>query len=367
LRVKHRTVIFTAFIMILLAFGGAAFIYFRSAGFQKSVRAALTARIQQATGLRVTMAHFSLDMLRSRFSVSGLELNSPKGLSLTVAEASGSFRLAALWRPKIELGELSLVRLHMTIVPQPGGGPWNMGPVIRRSLALAARKAVVTDSWVEYNNRRIPLDLVLEALECDIQYRPDPQRYIALVSYRNSPLLWQGRKFVYDLDAHLEVLPTGLEIVEFKLREDKSHFTGSGSLKPWDSPTLQVRAVGDLAGEDAVLLTPALADARGAVNVITDIFVNGRTYHLVGRFQGEAVSYRTTVAHSMTGQFDIANDLLQLRNVNGRVGEGTFQLEGDIQLKPSNKPPNHIKLAAQDVMIRDGSGLLEHCGCGRCA
>jgi hypothetical protein len=234
-----------------------------------------------------------------------------------------------------------------------------MEPVIRRSLAVAARKAIVKDSWVEYNNRHIPLDLVLDALECDIQYRPNPQRYVAQVSYRNSPLFWQGRKFVYDLSAHLEVLPTGLEIVEFKLREDKSNFTGSGSLKPWDAPTLQVRVVGTLAGEDAVLLTPALADARGAVNVITDIYVNGRTYHLGGKFQAETVSYRTSVAHSMTGLFEIASDLLELRDVRGRVGEGAFQLEGDIQLKPTNKPPNHIKIAAQNVVIRDGSGLLD--------
>ena len=140
------------------------------------------------------------------------------------------FTTAALWRPKIELGELNLLRLHMTIQPQPGGKPWSLEPVIRKSLSVAARKARVIDGWVEYDNRRIPLDLVLDTLECSIAYRDDPQRYDVQVSYRNSPLLWSGRKFVYDLDAHLNVLPTGLQIVDFKLREDKSTFSGGGSL-----------------------------------------------------------------------------------------------------------------------------------------
>ena len=356
---RPRSILLTAFGLVLLAFAGATLTYLRSARFQERVRSELTARIRQATGLNVTMDQFSLDVLRGRFSVSKLEVNSTKGLSLAVDEASGSFRLAALWRPKIELGELNLLRLHMTIVPQPGGGPWNIEPVIRRSLSVAARKATVRDSWVEYNNRRIALDLVLDALECDIAYRTDPQRYDVQVSYRNSPLLALGRKFVYDLDARLNVLPTGLQIVDFKLREDKSTFSGSGSLSPWNSPALAVHATGTLNGEDAVLLTPALKDARGEVNVVTDIRVNGREYHLGGKFQGETVSYRTSFAHSMTGSFEVERDVLRLREVQGRVGEGNFQLEGEVQLKSSNKPPNHIKVAAHNVMVRDGSGLID--------
>jgi hypothetical protein len=359
MKLRARTVVLTATGFVLLALGGAGMIYLRTDRFQAAVRAVLTERIRKATGLLVTMDQMSLDILWGRFSVTRLVLNSPKGLSLSVEEATGSFRLATLWRPKIELGALNLTRLHMTIRPQPGGAPWNMEPVIRTSLAVAARQAVVKDSWVEYDNRRIPLDLVLESLNCDIAYQPDPQRYEVQVSYRNSPLRWLGRNFVYDLDAHLRVLPTGLDIVEFKMRQNKSRFTGSGSLRPWKSPVLQVRTKGSLDGEDAFLLTPALQDARGGVNAIMDVRVNGREYYLGGSFEGESVSFRTSAAHSLTGRFDVQNDLLRLKDVRGRVGDGEFRLEGDIQLRASNRPPNHIKVVASNVAIRHGSGLMD--------
>lgn len=359
MRLKPHPVLLTAVGLVLLACAGAGITYLRSNRFQEWVRATLTARIQQATGLHVTMSRLSLDVLRGRFTVTRLEVKSAKGLNLAVAEASGSFRLATFWRPRIELSELNLDRLRMSIVPQPGGGPWSMEPIIRRSLSVAARRARVKDSWVEYDNRRIPLDLVLDGLECNIQYHPDPQRYAVEVSYRNSPLLWLGRRFVYDLNARLNVMPTGLEIVEFKVREDRSTFQGSGSLRPWKSPVLQVRLSGILAGEDAVLITPALKDARGQVNVIMDINVDGRQYHLGGKFQADALSYRTSTAHEMTGLFDIRSDVLQLKDVRGRLGEGSFELEGEVQLKASNPQPNHLRISAHDVRILDGSGLMD--------
>lgn len=359
MRLRPRNIIPVAASMVLLAFAGAVITYLRSDRFQERVRAALIARVQQATGLRLALDQFSLDILRGSFSVTRLELRSTKGFALAVDEVSGSFRLAALWRPKIELGELNLVRLHMSIVPQPGGAPWSFEPVIRRALSVAARQVTIRDSWVEYNNRRIPLDLVLDGLDCSIQYRPDPQRYEVQLAYKNSPLFWLARKFVYDLDAHLNLLPTGLEIVEFKLREDKSNFSGSGNLNNWSSPALQVRVAGTLDGEDAILITPDIKDARGKITAIFDLHVDAHEYHLAGKFMGDTLRYRTSVTHALTGLFDIKNDVLLLKDVRGRVGDGSFKLDGVMQLKASNKTPDQIKISAQKIVIRDCSGLLD--------
>src|SRR5512135_2720453 len=135
---RPRTILLTATGLVALAFAGAVLTYLRSARFQERMRSEMTTRIQQATGLHVTMDRFVFDILRGRFSVTKFELRSTKGLSLSIDEVSGSFRLAALWRPKIELGELNLLRLHMTIQPQPGGKPWSLEPVIRKSLSVAA-------------------------------------------------------------------------------------------------------------------------------------------------------------------------------------------------------------------------------------
>jgi autotransporter translocation and assembly factor TamB len=354
----RRILIAVPVAVFLCAFVGAAF-YFRTAAFQARARAVLMARIEQSTGLRLSLGRFSIDVLRGTFSLSNLELKSKKTFAFSADQISGSFRITTLWRPKFELGELNLVRPHISITPQPGGAPWSIEPIMRRSLDVAARKTTLRDGWVQYNNRRIQLNLDLEGLDCGFQYRPDPQSYLVHLAYKNGSLLWSNRKFVYDLDAVLAVFRTGLEIIEFKLREDKSRFNGNGTLMPWNSPILNIHAVGALAGEDAVLLTPDLKEARGEVNVNCDLRVDGHDYRLNGSFRGKEISYRTSAAQNVSGLFDVQKDVLSLSNVQGHVGEGTFQLKGDVQLKASNKPPNHLDISAQGVLIKDGSGILD--------
>ena len=199
---KAGKIIIVAVALLLIILAGVGIHYLRSPRFQERARAAVIARIEQATGLIVGVDGFELDLLRGRFLLRRLALRSREEagtrFELTVDEVSGTIRLAALWRPKIDLNELNLVRLHLSIVPQPGGPPWKLEPVIRRSLSVAARKATVRDSWAEYDNRRIPLDLTLTALDCDIQYQPNPQSYAVQLAYRNSPLLWSGRNLVHD-------------------------------------------------------------------------------------------------------------------------------------------------------------------------
>jgi translocation and assembly module TamB len=336
----------------------ASVLYLRSARFQEQARSAITARIEQSTGLRLSMSRFSLDVLRGTFSITRPDLKSRKSFAFSADEISGSFRLTTLWRPKFELSELYLLRPHISIRPQPGGKPFSIEPVMRRAIQVAARKATIRNGWVEYDNRRIALDLVLEGLECDIQYRPSPQSYAVRLAYRNSTLLWAGRKFVYDLDARLNVLPGGLEIAEFKLRENKSRFSGRGSLSPWTSPALKIRAAGDLAGEDAVLITPDLKEARGTVTTVLDLFADARNYHLWGKFQSDSVRYRTSEARSLTGLFDVQKDVFSLTDVRGKVGDGDFQLAGELQLKPHGRAANHLKISAQKVAIRDGDGII---------
>ena len=48
-----------------------------------------------------------------------------------------------------------------------------------------------------------------------------------------------------------------------------------------------------------------------------------------------------------------------LREVRGRVGDGSFRVEGAVQLKPSIPAPHHIRISAHDIVIRDASGILD--------
>ena len=161
------------------------------------------------------------------------------------------------------------------------------------------------------------------------------------------------------MTASVNLLPTGLEIVSYDLREHKSRFQGGGRLNGWRSPKLEITTVGTFAGEDMPLITPDIKDARGKVSVIGDLRWDGRGFHMAGRFAAETLHYRQTTAQALRGLFEIKDDVLLLRGVNGRMGDGGFQVDGAIQLKDKGTPPHHIKISAKDIVLRDASGLLD--------
>jgi len=360
---KARNKVLLILALLFLAAVAGAILYLQSERFQARVGAALITRIEQATGLRTGMDRFTLDLFRGRFSIKNLTLRSRdesgSRLNVTADEISGSLRLAALWRPRIELNELNLQRPHLAIAPEPGGSPWNLQPIISQALGFAARKVTITDGWVDLNYRHIPLNMVMDALNCDIRYRPNPVSYEVQLEYKNSPLDWLGRRFVYDLRTQFRLLASGLEIDSYEFREDKSHFSGNGSVKDWDAPTLQVSINGTLAHGLVILLAPGLRESRGDVLVNGDLRVDNNGYRLGGRLRVDALGYRQTAARAVTGQFEIKADVLSLREVNGRMGSGSFRIDGDIQLRGENVPPHHLNISAKNVALRDTSGILD--------
>ncbi len=360
---KARRVILIAAAVILLMLAWLGISYLRSPAFKEKIMAALVQRIEQATGLQVKLGRFSLNVFRGRFAVDALELRSLKEsgsrLELDVGEITGSLRLTSLWRPKIDLTELNLIRPRMRILPAPGGGPTRLGAIMRKSLDVAAGKATIQDGWVEWNNRRIPLNLVMDALNCSIAYQPDPQSYAVQISYRNSPLQWGERRFVYDLDASVNLLATGLEINSFALREGRSRFAGGGALNDWDAPALQISTSGTFSRDEYSILTPALKEAHGDIAVNCDLGWDARGFHASGKFRTDAAYYRQTVGRALRGSFEIQDNRLFLRDVDGRLGGGSFQVAGVVPLTRADPEFNHFQISANNVPLRDAASVLE--------
>ncbi len=73
----------------------------------------------------------------------------------------------------------------------------------------------------------------------------------------------------------------------------------------------------------------------------------------------ETVHYRQSVARALRGTYEIKDGVLLLGETNGRMGDGTFRVDGAIQLKGAKAPPHHIRISAQNVALRDASGLME--------
>ncbi len=360
---KARKIVLAAAILISLALLAAGISYLRSERFQARARAAIIARIEQSTGLSVGLERFSLNVLRGRFLITRLELKPRQEggsrFHLAVDEVSGSIRLSALWRPKIDLAELNLIRPKLTIVQAPGVPPTPMEPIITGALVVAARKATIQDGWVELNYRHIPLDLAMDSLDCSIQYRARPESYSVNVAYKNSPLLWPPRRFVYDLRAAVEILPSGMHIDSFEIREGSTLLKGVGVMSGWDKPMLRFHVEGTLGSGELALLTPDLKDARGDAALEAECELDTSGFRSTGQFKVPKAGYRQSVAHDIAGLFEIKDEVLWLRGVHGRIGGGTFQAEGSVQLRESAPKPNHVELSGKDIVIRDTSGLLD--------
>ncbi len=350
----------------LLAALSSVFWYVRSGRFDEYVRAALISRVENATGMTCTLGKLDLDLLHGGFRVSGIALR-PRGtepgpLRVDIDEVNGRVSISSVWHFSLHLAELNIVRPRVELVSVRSGGGWSPEGVLeslRMSLDLAAGKILLTDGWAQIDNRRIPLNLSLDDVICEIHYVVRPQHYAIRLAYHHSRLLYEGRDIRYDLDTRVNLSMEGVEVESFQLQRGKSQLYGDGWMRDWASPVLLLHATGSLDGSDLVLFSSDLREARGSIKVATNFRVDAAGLRLDGKFSLQSGGFRQANMSSFAGSFEIRNDVLSLNSVSGKIGGGALQANGEIQLWEANKAPNRMVLSAKGIPLREASYVLD--------
>jgi hypothetical protein len=363
---KIRRKVLITLLPLLLACGGLGIWYVRSDLFQKFVRASLVSRIEKATGLKCGIEHLEFDIFRGRFRIAGFSLsprNAVPGLfNVTVEEARATLSISSFWHLRIRLAELSVTRPRVELIPGQGtSSSWNPEEFLTNlkvSLRLEAAKVEVRDGWFRANERSSPFQVSLDGLDCEIRYSKKLPSYSIRLRYGRSRIFWEERDFVHGLDLNADVSMQGVSIDFYSFQRGATVLTGSGSMKNWNSPVLQIHAAGNLDARDLRLATPSLYEGRGTIAVIADLRSDKDGIHSTGKFTARSGGYRKMAYKNVSGTYEIRDDVLHLRNVSGKIAEGNFQVDAEIQLREANKDPNRVFIKTKNVPVIDAGRLL---------
>jgi autotransporter translocation and assembly factor TamB len=361
--VKMRWALGIAFIVLLAGACLAAW-YLNTGAFQETARSMLISRIEKATGMRARIDRAAFDIFRGRFEIDGLELTPPasaSGLSTLRAEKiRAALSVSSFWRLRVRLDELYILRPQVELVAGGGSG-WNPEETLKTvklSLRLEAAKVLVSEGRFRINEYTAPFHLQLEDLDCEIRYSDRLPSYRIRLDYKRSRIYYRRRDIVHDLAAQADLSAQGIEIESFDFRHGRSRLQGHASVRGWNAPVLLVHAAGTVGAEDLVLAHPSLKEGDGTIQIETDLRRDAKGIHAEGRFSASRGGYRRMNFRDLSGDYEIAEDVLHFREVTGRIGKGRFRVRGDIQLREKSPSGHRVDIEATGVPLLEAGRVL---------
>jgi hypothetical protein len=320
----------------------------------------IAAQIEKASGMLCGMGRFEIHPFTGRFAVNGFSLNPHPGkeetFSLQIDEISGSLNVTSLWRPKIQLNELNLIRPQIKLSSAQEGGAWNPEPllkILRFSLGFGVGKIVLNNGTLQVNNRSTPFDLSARDFQCEMHYSKDPSSYKVHIAYKEGSFFIQHQRLVYDLDVHTSLTLGGLDIESFELARHRTVLKGKGALTSWSSPVLNLYAEGTVNAEEMMPLAKDLNEAAGDFTVKLEFRLGGGGLYTAGTFQAETCSYRDVPINSFRGTFKFQENIFSIGDAHGQIGDGRFLANGAFELDQKSKVLHHFDISVDKVSLKN--------------
>ncbi len=239
----------------------AAFVVVQSGWFHEYVRKQIVAGIEDATGGRAELGRFSFRGSTLTAQISPLVLHGMEGPGepplLSIESVSLSLRILSFAERKIDLSSIHVEKPRVRLViysdgsdnlptprPHPGSKVW-----AEDMLTLAVRQYDVSDGLVEFDERRIPLNLHGESLALKMVYDPKTVTYRGEVGSQHIRALINGlapievsgsAKFI------LEGSRTVFSALHVETREARADLTGTLENRRFPHGSFKVKATSPL-------------------------------------------------------------------------------------------------------------------------
>lgn len=248
---------------LLMACGAAALLVVRSAWFREQVRQRIVADIEKATGGRVELGSFNFDWTHLVATAAPLVLHGKEAAGepplLRVPSVALGLRIVSIFERKIDLASLRVERpeVHINLYAD---GSTNVLLRTRTSWAgdlldFAVRRYEIVDGLVEFDARKIPLNLRGENLQLRMTYEPVEPRYRGTLSSRRVRVASPGVRPV-DLDASLDFAFSrfSMEIPRMRLGTGGARFDLAGAIQDIRTPRGAFTLKANVPVRDAVSL-----------------------------------------------------------------------------------------------------------------
>ncbi len=361
--IKASPWVLMAFLLATAALGGW---FLQTDRFQEMVREIFISRIEAATGMECRIDRVQCRVFRGRIRVEGFSL-SPRvpasGLvNLKIDSMDAGVSVSSIWRLRMRLSDLSIANPQVEVISGGAASSWNPEEMLRSlklSLRLEAAKVQVQQGTIKINEQTEPFNFSLKNLDCEIRYSKERPSYKIRLAYEKGRVFWEERDIVHDLSVNADLSVQGVDLEFFKFRYRNSLLTGTGSFRDWASPQLQIHAAGLYDAKDLSLAHPSINEGHGAIGVTAEIRCGRDGVKVKGNFSVRAGGYRGMDLHNVAGRFEIGQDVLYLRDVSGKIAQGSFQIRSDIQLREANQDPNRVVVRSKGVPIVQVGRLLD--------
>jgi hypothetical protein len=384
MKLRHKILIPSLPLMLLIGCVAGGILYLRSNSFQEFVRKSLVSRLENATGLHCSIESLQLDIFRGKFAISGLVL-SPRTVStglasLNVPQVRATISVSSFWHLRVRLSELRILSPRVELVSGRGESTWDPEEILKDlklSLRLEASKATVEQGWLKINDHAAPFHLSVDGLDCEVRYAKKIPSYKVRLEYARSQIFWEQRDIIHGLKLQADVSLQGVEIESFEFRRPgtpasgrqgakaialpatNTLLTGNGSMDNWKAPVLLLHVKGVLDARDLILTAPSLYEGRGHIMVTADLRNDKDGISAKGTFASPVGAYRKMGFSNLAGTFDIEKDVLHLRNIAGKVATGSLAVNAEIQLRETNKDPNRVVVTTENVPVIEAGRLLD--------
>jgi translocation and assembly module TamB len=349
-RILLRVIAAVAVVLVIAAL--AAFAVLQSGWFHEYIRGRIIAEIERATGGRVELGRFSFRGATLTAQVSPLVLHGKEAAGdpplLRIESVALGLRLISITERKVDLASLLVQQPQIRVVTYPDGSTNLPNPrehADQRNWAeqlidLAIRRYEIKDGLLEYDDRKIPLNLQGEGLQVRMNYDQQTPSYRAELNSTHVRILPAGLAPVeMGLAAQFAIERSRIAFSQLRLSTKESRADLTGELRDLQEPRGSFRVKANAVLREAVKMFPIPLEPAGSVSFDGSLnvsFGESFTFGVSGRVNARGIGY--------------AKDRVKVEQADVRA---------DLHLGPDELALTSIEANALGAHFK-GSASLEH-------
>jgi len=371
-----RAAVALAIFIVLVAVG--AYLYLKSASFQRFALHKIGEAADSATGGKTTVARldFSLSTLTANLydiTVRGREVADQPPL-LHADKLTVRVKIQSILHPRISLREVLIEHpvVHIQVNPQGASNLPSPPPRESNSHAdvfdLAVGHVQLTNGKVSYNDRKIPLYADLYDLTTNIHFTDVPKSYEGSLFYRNGHVSYDHRTALpHDLDLRFRATPEKLNLTSAVLKVGASDISLQAELTNYSNPIADGNYQIRVHTQDFAEFSPS-ARPEGDVSLIGKLHYQAiadqpllRSVSADGRVASEALagvaSGRRVALRRLQGEYRLAGGNLSVSNLSLDSLGGRLVANAEINHLDVT-PESRVRASLQNVSLRALQALL---------
>ena len=349
----------------------------RSEWFATKVRERLVQETERATGGRAELQRFDFDWKALTATVRGFTLHGTEpeeAPPLFQAETiQVQLRILSAFRRKVDLARLRIVKPSIYILVRPDGStnvPRPKVPAVRRGfletvLDLRIKRFEAAGGHLMVAERRLPLDVIANALEAHLAYDVAGPRYEGRVQARELLVAHTAIQNVpVDLDAQVAVEKDRILLRRAGVSRKELNLEMAGSITRLAAPVVEVS--GKAAASTAEILrfrSLPLAPRGRLEGNFRFTYSKEQDFLLAGTLDGSGLIPRLAEFDSgpvrLRTQWRLSRDLAEFVGASVNAEAGTFRGGAEIRNWRSLSVRGRLEdAAADDVAVRAGRPAL---------